>query len=367
MRPVAYGLQLLFGFSAVAAFITHGWVGNGIVRNIRNPRKLLAGAGLIIVSTLLSLAVAEGALRLLDIPFKESWAPVEYARAKFDSELGWDYLPDTAAQVSFHAVKEKIPVYTDSMGIRVAGTEHKLDPSRPSVLFVGGSYTMGAGLLYKDTLPGNIERLQSFPFQAVNLGVEAYGTDQALIRLKRLFDKFDTRVVVYTSIMDHVNRNSNYDRRELIRNARFKGTKPLFSLRPDGTLYLKKAPVRYEDYSYSRLGAVMRMLWFDWGPRPDFALTRKLVQEMRDFVESRGATFIVVDWDWDRPSYGTEDSIFRGLPVNLIDTRENPPDGWINWWNNGWNIPDDSHPNARAHARVAGLIYEKMIESGLVK
>ena len=117
------------------------------------------------MSTVVSVAVSEGMLRILDIPFKETWAPTEYARAKYDSELGWDYLPNTAAQVNFHAVKEKIPVYTDNMGVRVAGTDHKLDPARPSVLFVGGSYTMGAGLHYMDTLPGNIERLQPFPFK----------------------------------------------------------------------------------------------------------------------------------------------------------------------------------------------------------
>lgn len=201
----------------------------------------------------------------------------------------------------------------------------------------------------------------------MNLGVEAYGTDQALIRLKRHFDKFDTKVVVYTFIMDHVNRNSNYDRRELFQNARFKGTKPLFALRPDGTLYLKRTPVRYEDYSYSRLGAVMRMQWYKWGPGPDYRLTLKLVQEMRDYVESRGAKFIVVDWGWDRPGYGSVISIFEDQNINLVDTGENPPAGWINWWNSGWNIPDDSHPNARAHARVARLVYEKMIKLGMVK
>ena len=35
----------LFGLSAVATFIARRRVGNAIVGDIRNPRKLLAGAG----------------------------------------------------------------------------------------------------------------------------------------------------------------------------------------------------------------------------------------------------------------------------------------------------------------------------------
>ncbi len=367
MRPAAHGLQLLFGVLSAATFLARKRTGFIMAGMFRDRKKLFTGILLVAISTLVAIAVSEVALRILDIPFKELRSPPEFERAQFDSELGWSYLPDTSRDVEFHAVKARIPVHTDSRGIRVKAPGQQLDTSRPSILFVGGSYTMGAGLYYEDTLPGQIERLPGFPFQAVNLGVEAYGTDQSLIRLKRFIDEFNTKVVVYSFIPDHINRNANYDRRELIRNARFKGTKPLFSLRSDGTLYLKKAPVLYEDYHYSRLWAVMRLLWDQWGPRPGAELTLSLIKEMKRLVESRGATLIVVDWDWDRPASGSEISGLAQANVNLVDTRMDAPPGWIKWWNNGWNIIDDSHPNARANGRVANLVYEKMKQLKLVE
>ena len=55
----------------------------------------------------------------------------------------------------------------------------------------------------------------------VNLGVQAYGTDQALLRLKRYFDGFNVAVVIYTYFSDHVKRNENRDRRLLVPAGKF--------------------------------------------------------------------------------------------------------------------------------------------------
>ena len=82
---------------------------------------------------------------------------------------------------------------------------------------------------------------------------------------------------------------------------------------------------------------------------------------MNDYVESKGATFILVDWDWTYPGTRPTPSPFVGMDLNLIDTGDDPPPGWSEWKNQG-----DAHPNARAHLRVARLIYEELVRLNLI-
>ena len=196
------------------------------------------------------------------------------------------------------------------------------------------------------------------PYQMVNLGVQAYGTDQALIRLERHFDEFDTRAVVYTFIAAHLQRNDNDDRRLLYPTARFLSTKPEFALRSDGTLFLDKRPILYRDLSYSRIWACLRLRWQAIGPPPSVELTRALIREMRDYVESRGAEFFVVNWDQDTPMSAVpagRPGPLAGLDVRVLDTRESAPPAW-----DDWTIRGDGHPDGRAHRRVANLIAKEL-------
>ena len=68
---------------------------------------------------------------------------------------------------------------------------------------------MGHDLSYEESFVGKFEALQEVPYQIVNLGVQGYGSDQALLTLKRYLPKFQTKVVVYTFIEDHILRNGN--------------------------------------------------------------------------------------------------------------------------------------------------------------
>ena len=194
------------------------------------------------------------------------------------------------------------------------------------------------------------------------MGVEGYGTDQALLLLKRHFKRFNAKAVVYTFIDEHVARNVNYDRRVMYRYVRMLGTKPLFALRRDGTLFLEKKPVQYDQLHYSRLWATIQVVWTCWGPKPNVDLTRALAQEMRNYVESNGAAFVVVYWHqkdswwWNAPStLGPRESAFQGMDFNLVNTAANPPADWRKWL-----IPGDEHPDARAHAYVAQLISQEL-------
>lgn len=315
-------------------------------RSLARRLALVAGA------CVFSLGAGEVAFRAMDFPFSETRAHREVRLCEFDEELGWVYQPSQVVVQKFG--KRKTPIILDSIGSRVRRKDREHDPQLPSVMFVGGSFTMGHGLTHDQSFVGRLEERDDLGLQMINLGVQAFGTDQALLRLKRRFSQYNVKAVVYTFISAHVIRNGNHDRRLLYPTARFLGTKPMFTLAGDGSLELARPPVRYENYSYSRVWAALQMLWLRHGPPHSADLTRALILEMKKLVEAGGAKFLVVNWVQDTPMSRVSQAGTRpleGLDVQVLDLGDGAPDDW-----DQWIIEGDGHPNARAHRRAAGLI-----------
>jgi len=306
---------------------------------------ILLGTNLAVLVLLLLLT--EAVLRIAGIPYKESFIPSENAVARFDDALGWSYIPNLSKEVQYGPNSRML--YTDGNGIRVPSSGYTLSAERPSVLFIGCSFTMGHGLSYEDSFPGQFEALTHGRYQSVNLGVQAYGTDQAFLTLKRYAPRFNAKVVVYTFIEEHIYRNGNYDRRYLYPAARLISTKPLFALNRSNEPYLSKQPLLYRDYKYrhSYLYDLIMMKIEKHPPYPE-ALTRALVLEMKRYCEERGIRFVMINWRWRERDYNN----FDGLQVNIIDTMDRAPAGW-----EGMLIPDEDHPNAEASRHVAYLLH----------
>lgn len=341
--------------------------GDAVVRG--GSRRWIQGVAILLVAVVVILGVTEGVLRWLEIPFHATWTPSENAMAEFDPELGWVYKPASSFVVPFGSERRLVPIHFDPLGARVAGPEGSRDPDLPTVFFVGGSYTMGHGLPYEETFVGRLDADPSFPFQVINLGVQGYGTDQSLLRLERYLDRFHTVAVVYTFIEDHILRNDVSDRRLIIPYARFLGTKPRFALDADGDLELVDRPRRYDEMFQLQLWNWIRLFWFQNGPAPRSEVTRALVGRMRDEVEARGASFLVVNWvqDIQYPETTGPTIPWAGPPpldlprLDVLDTGIDAPPGW-----DSWVIPGDFHPDAGAHARVAGLVRERFARLGIV-
>ncbi len=300
----------------------------------------------------------EGFCRWRGIPYSVEWTPTENTLAQFDEELGWAYLPNLSKTVN--EAGHQWSVYTNQDGIRVAEPGMQFDPSLPSILFIGCSFTMGHGLAYQDSFVGQFAALPDMPLQVVNLGVQAYGTDQAWLALKKFMPMFRTKIVVYTFIAEHILRNGNYDRRLLFPTANFLGTKPLFALNGSGELTLVKAALRYEDYRCSYLWDALQIkLGTRLGLFPPFPkeLTQQLMLAMKKESEAAGAKFVVLNWRWTPEEY---DEIFQGLDVKMLDTLTAAPPGWeqMRMWQNG------GHPNAAASAHAAKLLYDDFRSNG---
>jgi hypothetical protein len=326
-------------------------------------RHLLFAVAAILLGAALVLGAAEGVLRILDYPFRTSWIPSENAMAQFDPELGWSYIPNRSVTQRFGSDGHPITMYFNDIGARVGEPRRHFDSTSPTALFVGDSYTFGHGVTYEESFVGQFERNSGLPFQVVNLGVQGYGTDQAFLALKRHVEEFNTKVVVYTFLLEHVKRNDNADRRLIYSDAKFLGTKPRFALKRDGTLEVVEKPRRYEEMTQLRLWQLVQLAWAKYGPPPSMELTRALVRDMKDYVEARGATFVLILWTYRHslPPGQQAGQFFPGIHLNVIDTGAGAPVDW-----DSWHIPGERHPDARAHARIARLLMEKFKELGLV-
>lgn len=326
---------------------------------IRTRRFPFGGLGLACVASLASLLGAELFLRAIEYPFPGESTLTDDPLARFDVDLGWAYRPDLSKIGRAGDSQKWVKYFFDARGIRVGEPGHQTDTGAPSLLFIGGSFTMGQGVDYEESFVGRLDGLPGLGQQAVNLGVQAYGTDQALLSLERSLRDFrDVAAVVYTYIDAHDIRNSNYDRRLLIPTARFVGTKPLFALDGGRRPVLELRPRRYEDYAFSRLWSAYRIAL---PPPRSSELTRALVLEMQRVSNAQGARFVVVSWPWafvdtvrsarSMASLCRRDPIFDGLGVDVIDTAAGAPQSWFRM-----KVSGDAHPNAKAHSRVSGLI-----------
>jgi hypothetical protein len=329
--------------------------------NRRNV-KILAIVATNLVVLCLMLVLAEAVCRVAKIPFKGTWTPSENAIARFDEELGWSYIPNLSKNLTMnHAT---IAVHFDKNGIRIPYPGFHFDYSQPSVLFIGCSFVMGHGLSYEDSFVGQFQRLMENRLQVVNLGVQAYGSDQAMLALKKHLNRFNTKIVVYSYIRDHIRRNGNYDRRLLMPGANFLGTKPLFRLSSDGDLYLAKRPVRYENYVNSwfidalkiRLGS--KLGWFQ--PYP-VELTKAIIIEMKRYTEAHNAEFLLVNWD-GKGGQEDDDPLNDLSTVDVVNLRQNAPPDW-----DKMRIPGDGHPDARAGRYVSRLLLDYFSSKGWSK
>jgi hypothetical protein len=104
-----------------------------------------------------------------------------------DAQLGW-------TMMSSHTVHDRrggreVDYAFDEHGCRVADAASRVDPARPTLVFVGESYVLGAGLLWSETLPARMAAM--FGVQSANCAVDAYSSDQQYMRLANELPRFE--------------------------------------------------------------------------------------------------------------------------------------------------------------------------------
>ena len=161
---------------------------------MRQIKNVAANFALVLVAVTLTLAAAEGILRVFQIPLPNHVDGDREYFTRFDPILGWRALPDVEALHTQHGFSAK--VRQNRLGLRAAST---IGPERTDerhrVLVLGDSYVWGYGTDQQDlfTEPA----VHGHPdVELINFGVSGYGTDQELLWYRDLGRQFDVDQVI---------------------------------------------------------------------------------------------------------------------------------------------------------------------------
>ena len=140
-------------------------------------------------------------------------------RMRFDGDLGWDTV----------------------VGVRQGGTV-----TQGQTTF-GSSY--GDSFTYCDEVREKESWQHSFKEQTgktiLNMGVNAYGTDQAYLKLEKYHEHYPARVVIMGLLADDIGRNGGIVGSFYLRTPRV-SVKPRYVFVADGSLRLRPNPIRSE-------------------------------------------------------------------------------------------------------------------------
>ena len=293
------------------------------------PRRRLRAIAFHSILILFNLMLFEAFLRVAD--FRDLRVTPEEIRLPYDHdrEIGWFPVPGKVTATG---------IRINSIGLR----DIELAPSagKPTIMFVGDSFVYGAGVQTDERFTEKL-RAQLPDARIVNAGVAAYGTDQELLMLRRLWPKIEPNVVVLIVCVDN-------DHDDNSTNSRHGHTLKPYLANVGGKWEFQGQPVPrshtwyYYNNWFANHSAIVRLaieaykyLRYPAIDVPD--PTNQLVAMMRDFAEARGARFLVglQKADPDLEPFLTAQKIpyvrFEGAPI----------------------IPGDNHWNPEGHTMVA--------------
>lgn len=174
--------------------------------------------------------VSESHLRIL------AMAPEELPYVVPDPDLGWTIRPDGKTADGLFA--------SNGMGLRSAPTPVNVTkaPGVTRILLVGDSYTHGDEIPWPETWAAQLQSTLGESYEVLNGGVGGYGTDQALLRGRRLGARLDPDVVVLGIYRQDLLRNLTLFRAVKHPWTHYPWSKPRFVLDGEG-LRLVNSPV----------------------------------------------------------------------------------------------------------------------------
>jgi GDSL-like lipase/acylhydrolase family protein len=247
------------------------------------------------LAILLVTALAlEGLLRVLDFrDLRDGYGKGYPTVFRYDAELGWFPIPNAIGPFQG---SRTFNVANNSLGLRDVEVE---TTTRPRVLFVGDSFLWGYDVEVKDRFTELLRKdLPGLNF--VNAGIPGYGTAQEYLLLQRLWDvlKPDVVVLVVCAGNDRDDNSSN-----VTGNGYFR---PYVERVADHnpTWRFAGQPVPRSRYVYFSDNALVRHSWLARLAVAAFVELRyplievadptdHLIAMTRDFVEVRGARFLV--------------------------------------------------------------------------
>jgi hypothetical protein len=288
----------------------------------------------------------------------------------YSERYGWALRPSASFQ---GRGGETITVNED--GYRGPTRRGSLASGRRRVALLGDSVTFGSGVADGETFSAQLERVGAV--EALNLGVDGWGTDQELLRLRHDAGRLGATDVVLNVCV----RNDHFD--NALPVALYDGVsrKPYFTLQGDG-LVLHDAHLRLTRAQYAAVALQERSYLFaavlrlagsgvvadgedsgDWGVRReavmrDFPaaarLTQRLVEEAARDSRAAGRGFLLVLHP-DRRTFEGDDTLLaplRELPaITTVDLSAEYRRRGLAW--DAGAIDRIGHLSPRGHAVAA--------------
>ena len=285
-----------------------------------------------LVAVIAAFAVTEGVLRT------QTWHSVQ-ERPDFaepmrvrDPILGWRFRPNHAGLV--HLGGRPVHYATESHGYRVQAVGQAIDFQRPTVIFGGESIVYGYGLEWAETIPAQFERITGIP--SVNIAVNAYSTDQSLMRIRQELPRFaHPLAVVIPFVPVLLDRNLDRDRPHLDAALNWNSAERP----PLRIVELARRALRYRSRQSIRDGV---------------AMTQAALRQAMALARARGAEPVILV-PQTRPEKPRETAVRR----MVLDAGRIPY--LLVWLPRNWRNPVDSHPDARA-ARAMAAAIAKVLE-----
>src|SRR5262245_63738044 len=146
--------------------------------------SILTNAALLAISTVvavgLTLAIGELWFRM-----RAGAAPAATSWLTFHPERGWAPAPGEYVNLD-HSDLRRTAISINAEGLRNPPLAMAIPAGRRRVSILGDSFVFGAALDEGQTIPGQLRTLLGDGYEAVNLGVEGYGTGTEYLLLEEL-------------------------------------------------------------------------------------------------------------------------------------------------------------------------------------
>jgi hypothetical protein len=321
-------VQALRALLALAGLVLIFLVRPRVIRAIEAGRGRALGLSALstTIAVVAAFAVAEAVLQTRTWrATQERWGTKEPLRQR-DARLGWTFVPDHSgvAEVDGRAIR----YVTDRHGYRVRAPGETPDATRPAILFAGESFLLGYGLHWPETIQARLEAETGL--QVTNLSVNAYATDQILMRLNTEIPRFRPVAVVIPFVPMLFDRNLDRDRPHLDANLRWHPAEPP----PLRLVELARRVLRYRGARSIDEGV---------------AMTQAALRAAIRHSELRGARAIILV-----PVYEPEQPAERAIRERVLDSAHIPY--LLVRLDSAWRLQVDRHPNARGAQAIAAAL-----------
>lgn len=324
-----------------------------------------------VASVVLSVAVLEGLLALLDVsvapprlyPGDIASASQDLARdSSLDPLVGWKLPPSIV--LSEETEDYSVTYRSNSLGFR-STREFEVKPGEDRIAFLGDSYTFGSGVADDETFAARIEaELESTV--AYNFGIGAFGVDQMMLTLEHYALPLKPSVVVACFIRNDLERSMTSYRKDIVWRS-----KPAFTLEGDELVPqgLENRPPAFWLFLQrsSRLWGLWRKTEISLSKRyavgAQWRLNRTLFERMKRDSDAAGASFVLVHIPNNRrPPTPLYDREFTRMGIDYLDLRPLLPEDADSLY-----YENDHHLNVEGHRFVAEAIRSFLVERGLAK